>query len=263
MGDGVPRPRLLRSASKFIKHARRRLRPARPDGQVDRGYLVCSTPRSGSTYLCQLLASTGVLGVPREYLNLVGPWGKLDPSRPTDLRHLFERALKLGATPNGIYGLKCHADHFSAIAAVVDPFSVLPNPRFIRIRRKDLVAQAISWLRAAQTGQFHATSRRKRAPVYDAAEIRGFVTLIAGQRAAWDRFHAAIGCTPLLVEYESLVRNPQREIDRIAEFMGVPLPVPIDQASVKATIQRDELNDDWHRRFLQETGDEFSGFVDQ
>ena len=30
-------------------------------------YIVCSTQRSGSTYLCQLLTGTGVAGVPQEY----------------------------------------------------------------------------------------------------------------------------------------------------------------------------------------------------
>ena len=32
-----------------------------------RAYVVASTQRSGSTYLCQLLASTGVAGNPQEY----------------------------------------------------------------------------------------------------------------------------------------------------------------------------------------------------
>src|SRR4051794_11021098 len=31
------------------------------------GYLVCATPRSGSTLLCELLTSTGVAGRPAEY----------------------------------------------------------------------------------------------------------------------------------------------------------------------------------------------------
>src|ERR1700728_2975844 len=33
----------------------------------DSAYLICSTQRSGSTYLCELLASTGVAGCPEEF----------------------------------------------------------------------------------------------------------------------------------------------------------------------------------------------------
>src|SRR5262245_40755420 len=98
---------------------------------ADRGYLVCSSPRCGSTYFCELLASTGVLGIPREYLNVAGGWGQLDRKRPTDLRLLLDRVLRAGSTPNGIYALKVHADHFAAIAAVVDPVRTLPNMKFV------------------------------------------------------------------------------------------------------------------------------------
>ncbi|TPL71848.1 hypothetical protein FJ941_28635 [Mesorhizobium sp. B2-3-13] len=34
-----------------------------------RGYSICTSPRSGSNFLCQHLSSTGVLGHPLEYFN--------------------------------------------------------------------------------------------------------------------------------------------------------------------------------------------------
>ena len=39
------------------------------EGQDRTGYAICTIGRSGSSYLCQLLESTGVLGLPREYFN--------------------------------------------------------------------------------------------------------------------------------------------------------------------------------------------------
>jgi len=223
----------------------------------DRGYLVCSSPRCGSTYFCQLLASTGILGVPREYLNVAGRWGRLDRDRPTDLQALLGRALQAGATPNGIYGLKAHADHFAAIAAVVDPLRLLPNLKLVRIRRQDILAQAISWVRAQQTRQFLATDLQKHAPTYDAAAIRRLLGELIQQNAAWERLFATIGCVPLEVEYESLLATPQREVDRVAHLMGVRVPVPLAPQHVEVTIQRDQLNSGWRSRFLAETGDEF------
>jgi LPS sulfotransferase NodH len=164
--------------------------------------------------------------------------------------------LTKGATPNGIYGLKSHADHFAAVAAVIDPMRMLPNLKLVRIRRQDILAQAISWMRAQQTGQFRADSRPKCAPRYDAPAIRRLIALLAEQAAAWDRILAASGCVPLEIEYERLVEDPQREVDRVARLMDVHSPVPINPAGVKTTIQRDELNAAWRRRFLAEAGNE-------
>jgi LPS sulfotransferase NodH len=228
----------------------------------DRGYLICTTPRSGSTYLAELLASTGVLGVPREYFNPLGRWGRPDKERPGDPHPLIERVLTKGATPNGTYAVKSHADHFAAVAAVIDPMRVLPNLEIVRIRRQDMLAQAISWMRAQQTGQFRADSRAKGVPHYDPSAIRRFIAELSEQAAFWDRLLAARGRVPLEIEYERLLQDPQREVDRVARIMGVRSPVPIAPARVRVTVQRDELSAAWRHRFLAEAGDEFRHLAD-
>jgi LPS sulfotransferase NodH len=99
-------------------------------------YVVCATPRSGSTLLCELLKSTGVAGAPEEYFEARAdtglpphPGDYLDglprtgagvrddtsppePSPYSDLRGIegyrehLERSFRLGATPNGVFGTK-------------------------------------------------------------------------------------------------------------------------------------------------------------
>ena len=99
-------------------------------------YIVCSTQRSGSTYLCRLLASTGVAGNPQEYFEaraetgmpphpsyfLAGlprtGTGVRDDPRPVDApeyadlrlvdgwRAHLERTFRLGTTGNGVFGTK-------------------------------------------------------------------------------------------------------------------------------------------------------------
>jgi trehalose 2-sulfotransferase len=101
-----------------------------------RAYIVCSTQRSGSTYLCQLLASTGVAGNPQEYFEARAETGSpphpsyflaglprtgagiRDDWRPpaapgySDLRSVdgweahLERTFQLGTTDNGVFGTK-------------------------------------------------------------------------------------------------------------------------------------------------------------
>lgn len=99
-------------------------------------YLVCSTQRSGSTFLCSLLASTGVAGDPKEYFEAMAETGMpphpgyfmaglprtgagvRDDRRATevpsysDLRTVdgwrahLERTFELGTTPNGVFSAK-------------------------------------------------------------------------------------------------------------------------------------------------------------
>jgi trehalose 2-sulfotransferase len=99
-------------------------------------YIVCSTQRSGSTYLCALLAATGVAGNPQEYFEAQPHTGApphpgffleglprtgvgvRDDPRPTDAPEYsalmlvddweahVERTFRLGTTPNGVFGTK-------------------------------------------------------------------------------------------------------------------------------------------------------------
>jgi LPS sulfotransferase NodH len=101
-------------------------------------YLVCATPRSGSTLLCHALDQTGVAGHPEEYFEALRQSGRprrpheyFDPDRhvniverlafrempdgggsPNPLWHpeayadYLEWALNAGTTPNGVFGAK-------------------------------------------------------------------------------------------------------------------------------------------------------------
>jgi LPS sulfotransferase NodH len=103
-----------------------------------RSYLVCATPRSGSTLVCQALKGTGVAGRPEEYFEALEHSGR--PRRPEEYfngvedpsilnqlqrrgisddplprsplwsRTAYDRylewAMGQGTTPNGVFGAK-------------------------------------------------------------------------------------------------------------------------------------------------------------
>jgi LPS sulfotransferase NodH len=99
-------------------------------------YIVCATPRSGSTLLCELLKSTGVAGRPEEYFEARADTGlpprpgeyleglprtgagvrdndaPPEPSAYSDLRGVgdyrehLERSFRLGTTANGVFATK-------------------------------------------------------------------------------------------------------------------------------------------------------------
>ena len=110
--------------------------------QPERSYLVCATPRSGSTLLCKALDRTGVAGHPEEFFEAKQQTGAPargsdylwdapdvdlhellgeDPEPPApgyssledigDYREHLCRTLELGTTPNGVFGAKIMWGH--------------------------------------------------------------------------------------------------------------------------------------------------------
>jgi trehalose 2-sulfotransferase len=114
-------------------------------------YLVCATPRSGSTLVCQALKATGVAGNPEEYFEALMHSGR--PRRPEDyfrgiddpsiLDHLGERGIgddlphrsplwsrtaydrylewvmEAGTTPNGVFGAKLMWGYFGDFVSLL------------------------------------------------------------------------------------------------------------------------------------------------
>ena len=122
-------------------------------GVKDRCYLVCATPRSGSTLLCHLLDQTGVAGHPAEYFEALQHSGL--PRQPVEYfdreRHanIVERlafrempdersrptpnplwspetydrylawAIEQGTTPNGVFGAKLMWGYFEDFVSLL------------------------------------------------------------------------------------------------------------------------------------------------
>lgn len=224
---------------------------------ADRGYMICGTPRTGSTYFDQLLTSTAVLGKPREYFNY-GSRRRQAPDYPEHPRDQIRIILTEGATENGVYGVKVFTRHLDMVAGRIDPFRDLPGLELVRLRRRDLLGQAISLARAHQTGQFTAGARAKETPVYDKLHIATCLERIVTQEEAWDGIFARLDAAPLELDYEGIAADPQGAVDRVAQMMRLPAPAPVREHRVHYRVQRDALNDEWRARFLRDSGDRYA-----
>jgi LPS sulfotransferase NodH len=219
-----------------------------------RGYVICSTRRTGTTYLSQLLRSTGVLGRPHEIFDagarqIVG----LEP-HPTDPEAQLASILDFCLTPNGVYGFKVFPEQFDRTASTRWP-TRLPNLRYVYLRRRDLLGQAISQAKAWQTRRWTSLHAPTVEPTFNANLINERLTEIARFHARWDYYFARHGLNPLALWYEDIEADPDAAVAAIAGLMEVdPAPKP-DPAAVVLQVQRDEQTEQWRRRFLAANAD--------
>ena len=224
--------------------------PARP--AADRGYAICTSGRSGSNLLCQYLSSTGLLGHPLEYFNAAGRRMLGLPDYPDEPDKQVDCIRTVGATRNGIYGVKIFPGQLDVVAKSIRWSERLPGLRFVRLARRDLLGQAISWSRALQTGQWQSTVPARAPAVYDAHQIHQCLRAAASDVARWDVFFARNGVGPAAIVYEELVADPQAAVDRVASLFGLCGVARIAPDKVHLAVQRDATTEEWRARFRAE-----------
>jgi len=218
-----------------------------------RGYAICTTPRSGSNFLCTLLEGTGRLGHPVEYFNARARRRRGLADYPEDPELQLNKVLDLGVTPNGVYGLKIFAFQFDEVKATRWS-EVLPNLSFVHLERDDLLGQAISMVRAAQTDQWRSDEPISGEAHYDPAAIGKALRAAAMDQARWRFWFARTGIEPVRLRYEEIIDDPQPAVDAIAALVDVAAPLSVRAGDAPVSVQRDALSEQWRARFIREYG---------
>lgn len=222
--------------------------------RANRGYAICTSPRSGSNLLGQYLHSTGVLGKPLEYFNGPGRRTRGYPDYPDDPRRQIDWILSEGATPNGIYAVKIFPAQFDEIKKSISWTQLLPNLAFVLLKRRDLLGQAISAVRAVQTQQYRSTEAAQGVPCYDGARIYAGLQDAARDYARWELFFARMDIVPITIVYEDMLADPQAAVDQVAQLFGLRGQAQASAQCIDLQVQRDALTDQWRARFLADYG---------
>ena len=230
-------------------------------------YLICTVPRSGSTYLCHLLARTGTLGMrpyePRRFEYILRyfrtDFRGVDWSQ-SGATQLFDSAFAESATPNGVMGFKVMWEHFDQVidkALRSGPHcgmlrldierEIAATTQFVWLRRRNQIRQAISWTKALQSNGWHIESQMayEGTYVYDFLGISIARWRIRRAEEGWSGFFERCGVRPLILYYEDYLSDLPEAMDAIAKLLGLPAPEPIDPESTLLQIQADSINDDW------------------
>lgn len=245
-------------------------------------FMICTAPRSGSTLLCRLLAETGVAGKPASYFHepSLAEWTRrlgveADPtaSEREVVEACVQAALARGRSDNGIFGLRLQRpsfDFFFSQLALVHRERASERARFegvfgrtlfIHLSRADKVDQAVSCLKAEQTGLWHVAADGSelerdgppRAPEYDQAAIQAWVDAMVAYDRDWNAWFAAEAITPIRIAYDDLSADPQGTVGRVLQALGLDTAAA-DRVTPSVRKMADETNRDWAARFRAEAG---------
>jgi LPS sulfotransferase NodH len=122
--------------------------------------------------------------------------------------------------------------------------------QFVHLQRGDVLAQAVSWAKAEQTGYWQDGDRAERggAAKFDFDDVDSYVKTIGEHNRAWREWFDASAITPLPVLYEDLVTDMSDTLDSILHFLGLEVP-PGHVVDPPTQRQGDGVNRQWTERY--------------
>lgn len=231
--------------------------------------VFCSTPRSGSTFICNTLASTGIIPKPDEWLHRDRMLERRQAyglqGTEVDDYTLVREIVRREATPHGFFSIKImwpqlceligaeqNSTPDSKKRALHTIFELFPNPIFIHITRSNRLRQAISWARSIKTGVWHhfAGLTEPLPAQFDFVYIRSLIETIEDEDRPWREIFDEADCPTRTIVYEDFCRDPVDYTRQIFSEFGVNLP-EFREISDKTIVASDDLNMIWERSYLE------------
>ena len=213
-------------------------------------YIICTSSRSGSSYLGSLLDSYSLGKAKEIYSESVT---KQDFIENHTVPYLNGAIWSLKVKDNNLK----EGRHFTcskpgSYAFNIHPNGDMPNLKYIRLIRLNKLAQAISQYVLTQTEQstrFENTTKVETSNIpYNFDKIYKTIEYKKRYGQRWDRFFENIDLVPLTIFYEELIENETAVIQQISDFIGIK---PTEKnAKVRIPIlQRDEKSIEFTHQF--------------
>lgn len=250
-------------------------------------YIICATPRSGSTLLCDLFTEAGIAGRPHSFFleETFSYWAdKLGVStegwktqKKFNLAYLS--AVKAwGANQTSIFGLRLMWESLNDLSARLGDFypgyqndsdrfeTAFGKSLYIHLSREDKVFQAVSRYKAECSGLWHKYSdgaerqrvKQGKEPCYDFEAISKIVTTLEAHDSLWSTWFKEQGISPLRITYEDLSINPQAVLASALSALGLDCSVA-EAIKPKSGKMADSKSQAWVERFKCEASFEVIG----
>lgn len=233
-------------------------------------FLLCSTARSGSNLVSDMLQQTQLAGQPMEYLNgsyvaahLRSSGHPEEADKKINVLAYLDALEKRRTSVNGWFGMKAHFEHIEGLWERKPELAQQLLKRFdcfVQLRRRDKLAQAVSLYRARVTQIWSSQDyrfmsdddpRRSRAVPFNAERITRALADIVHQEAAWERCLNTLELPYSVFWYEDFVADYVGASARLLEVLGIP--EAMDRVTAPSIQRQSEAKDpllEKYRAFL-------------
>ena len=231
-------------------------------------YVIASVQRSGTHLLCSILRSTGAAGWPEEYF-LSKPGETWEKRWGTSSREAYvQHILRQNTGANGVFGAVVMWSYFEQMLQMLHEIpayktlkgaqllaAVFSQPKYIWMRRRNHVEQAVSWAIACQTGIWAQTGEQKlqprAVPKFDFKVIDEWCNRIAAHEAGWENYFREDQIEPLVLFYEDVVASHRTAAERVLEFLQLPIPPGMEIPPPTVEKQATRISQEWTKRYLK------------
>jgi LPS sulfotransferase NodH len=231
-------------------------------------YIVASVQRSGTHLLCSILRSTGIAGSPEEhFLSKPGETWEERCGAPSRVAHV-ERVLRQNTGANGVFGTVVMWSYFERMLQMLQEIPAYKNvdgaqllaavfhePKYIWLRRRNHVEQAISWAMACQTGVWtqkaEEKSQTRAMPKFDFKVIDEWCNRIVAHDEGWANYFRENQIEPLIVFYEDVMASHCVTAERVLKFLGLPFPPDMEMPPPAVEKQATRISKEWAARYLK------------
>jgi LPS sulfotransferase NodH len=231
-------------------------------------YIVASVQRSGTHLLCSILRSTGIAGSAEEHFwskpgeTLEKRWGT--PSRVAYVQHVLQQ--NTGA--DRVFGTVVMWSYFDRMLQMLQEIpeykdlngaqllgAVFCKPKYIWMRRRNHVEQAVSWAIACQTGVWtqkpEQKSQPRAIPKFDFKVIDEWCNRIAAHDEGWATYFRENQIEPLVLFYEDVVASHRAAAERVLNFLGLPFPPGLEIPRPAIEKQATRISGEWAASYLK------------
>jgi trehalose 2-sulfotransferase len=223
-----------------------------------------------------MLSATNVAGAPNSYFRRADIWAdRWGVPHPNGIEVAeFDRAylsamLREGRAGTGVFALRImwpsmpdalrrlrriHPSSGNDLAQLTSAFGPI---LFIHLSREDKVAQAVSLVRAEQSGLWHLNADGSvleggasplQQPVYNEERIQTLVSELEADDVCWRRFFLDHRIEPVEFTYEQLVAGPQECLLALFDALGQPVD-DVRQISIPTAKMSDSISEQWISTF--------------
>ena len=210
-------------------------------------YVICATPRTRSTVLCDLLVSSDVAGYPREYHEGHELLKDLDITNPAT----YQKYISVSTSPNGVCGIQMMATE----RRIVEKFIDFKNVKCIWIRRENKIKQAISLLKAHKRNCFYETDKTRKNDDLNQIKITrdeiAYSTFeLTAQDMSWELYFQENKIIPLTIWYKDLETETEQKdtFKKVLDFLGIS-DMP-SEPKVWVTRQDAEWDQDLYKQIV-------------